>query len=391
MNRNLRLKLAISIGALFWLILGLVIWWGATDDPKLNFSTNYQDYYPEPEHAEESNALLIELSKIEVTPLFEGDAFERSDFLDLFEEIKDSPGSYRLKIGTSAQKLLQIDINQSHRKRFLETELHGKDYHDKIAYLKTHRFELEYNWKQYAAAKKILEHLDQYSLVGGTAFDYPNESPIILSGIRRYAKELSRHAYLLAADGSPNAALNELHKLLSIAMKAMPDSRSLIESLTWNAVTAICIQCAEEIIEHHNTTSEALETGLRSSTLRISTSERWERSRIAEMLYVQIDTQTATFPNRWGYPLFLPNATANKLHEYLQRSIKLSRSDDIEGLNKLTKNIEKHSTGFHFRNPFGEAFIAVSFSSIDDFRENFQKTEQTIIDYRKRITLKLQK
>lgn len=351
--------------------IGFVAKWATTDDPQPSFALNFDERYPPPPEAAESFQLLFGLAaSVPEDPLVQ------SDFETLFEEDPAEKGSFHLKEGISIDELRSNFNDEPVEKAFDEYVFDKLDTDGKLAYLELHRSEVERLWNEIPHLERRLETLADFDSIGGDPTEFPEVTKLNLRNLRQVAKRQSWRARLFASEGDADRALYELHRMIQIANKAMPHTRSLIESLNWNAVSAICLDAATEVAQHNPVSIETLQEGLSVLPSATSPVELFERMLYAETIAYY--RSIAIFENRkiaGVFPLALPNASANRMDAFSRELLDCLATGDIESAKSLAEDFAAESKRFALRNPLGRQLGSVLLPSLVELYEIFPKLE----------------
>ncbi len=346
----------------------------ATDDTEPTFSTNFEDYYPTPERADKSFALLISLSK--TLPKTEIRITEKLGEQKSISELNDIIQSERFK-------------NLSNNSDFDPYKLHKLSFEETIEYLVIHEADVEKLWEELSGVEPILEELNSFEAISCGPMPYPLEPDIELRPFREIAKRQSWRAYILHHHGFSELALNELHRILSISSKAIGQSRAPIETFNWIAVSNISLDAAKNIASEAAISAESIRTGLAATQLSISPFELLERNLRQELIFFSSILESAPKATFLGYPLFLPNETANFMARYTEESIILLQTEDAEGFRKLTKEFSKKHSRFSLRNPAGRRFLTQTILNPELPLDLYQKSFATRTSYQTLLQEKL--
>ncbi len=381
--------ITIGFGLIFWTTIGLTLRWAITDDPELNFSTNYEDYFPAPEGAEESHALVRRLTEIKMVPFHETPKESLSEIFKDYEVENKGNGAYTLtkftRVGESSENEAQEES-----KFFDVYGLHDLSFADKISYLQKHEVELRYNWKQFHEATAILEELEKFETIGGDPIFYPEASTFQSGDLRTYAKQLSWIALLDAENGDPDKGLIKLHQYANLAERAKPGTTSLMQSLSWTAVSFICINTTTEIVENYSVSNKVLQDGINKIESQVSPLEIWERISIQETLFFETISRLTDKSKVLGFPIYLPKATANRQAKHFEEIYHLAKRGDIERVEPLIEEFVEKNRAFSIRNPIGGIVINTSYPTMFQFFDLFTRNQREIDAYRELLKSKTQ-
>ncbi|MBK1879262.1 hypothetical protein [Pelagicoccus mobilis] len=375
-------------------IVSVLLLWSTTDDEQLNFPLEYEAKYPPPQDAKESQKLLKELSNIEF--ILPPDPIQSSAFFrDFLEEETKGSGIYRLKEGVTVHDIIaesrEHSTDPDHTLGFSQSYYEKLTSEKKSEYVLTHRAEVEARWSSQPELDELLKELDNFELIGGNS-EYSLDTSTVFTGYTRtIAKELSKRAYLLLVQGHPDQALLELHRMMSIANKTLPDSRTLIECLTVVAVTAICLEPANYIVDNYDISKRLIQPTTANIHPTLYPIEILERNFDQEIVYLYEGFLLQADLHNSLYPLFLPKASANLVYDYWQDVLQALRDGRIEHLTTLEQNFTQSIGRFRIRNPMGHTLAASMAPSIAQFYEIYEKSDLARRDYIRKLEAVLQK
>ncbi|MBD5778148.1 hypothetical protein IEN85_01390 [Pelagicoccus sp. NFK12] len=359
-------KTPIVIGVIFWLVVTFVVIWGATDEPKLNFSTNYQDYYPDPEGAEESHALIRELTEIQISPY-----------------IHSSIRSRESKVRQEAA------ATRNEGKGFDPYKIQDLSFEGKLEYLKEHSKEIRHNRDQLQEAERIITELEAFDLIGGAPSDFPFSSGFNYGNLRTYAKSLAWNSILDANNDSADQALLKLHNYADLAERAKPCARSLIEQLSWTAVSFICLSTAKDIVENYDVSEDTLREGIIKIQIRVEPLELLRRTFIQEKIFFSNTISLLPKTRIAGYPTLLENQTANQLSTHLDELYQLAESGKFSQIELEIKSFLDGNSGFQIKNWGGSQATINAYPNVIQFFSMFSKNERLILEYQELLRKKL--
>lgn len=329
--------------------------WAKEDDPELKFNTDIRADFPPPSRAEESLALLQELS-------------------DAFPQEPAEAVEFRIPelVERETANEVESSVEQNHSDALVDFDpFHpdGLPFAEKIEYLEIHRHEVVALRESIAHLDNILASLDSFDRISGFTASYLDEVPPTVH-LREIAKRICWAAYLDASAGQADAAFRDVIRVRSIALKTIPDSRTLIETLTWISVTSIAQETAKDLIEHYEISQPTLAKSYHPSLdSAITLTELFERSMRPEIVYFHVQMQQS-IPQQTilGVPLYLPNASANSYFDHCQTIADCIESNP-ESIPQLQAEFESNLKRISPRNVLGRTLLLVAASTPSSIHE----------------------